>query len=202
MPPSSAWTSASRIIAPPPRIHDTTAAGPAIVDALSAPKSHPEPMIEPTDVKRSPTNPMSRRSRWLVPVCVSRPERTLTLSLATRVSSPSLRPGRAGAQGRSEGRRRGAPRACPGDSPEGQATDRAGAASYERFVTASPRAAQASKARRSAGRDVRGRREATRPRRADHPVLAGALRLVERGVGRRDDGVRIAPGGDRADPEA
>ena len=37
----------SRIITPP-RAHEISAAGPAAVDASSAPKSHPEPMIEPT----------------------------------------------------------------------------------------------------------------------------------------------------------
>ena len=47
----------------PPMTHEISAAGPAIVDALSAPKSQPGPMIEPTDVNSSPTTPISRRSR-------------------------------------------------------------------------------------------------------------------------------------------
>jgi hypothetical protein len=38
------------------------AAGPAIWDAVSAPKSHPEPMIEPTPANSSPSRPTSRRS--------------------------------------------------------------------------------------------------------------------------------------------
>src|ERR1700754_1028714 len=63
MPPSSACTGASRIIAAPPRIHEMIAAGPAISDAPSAPNNQPEPMIDPTDVNISPTKPISRRSR-------------------------------------------------------------------------------------------------------------------------------------------
>src|SRR6185312_17092520 len=53
----------SRIIAPPPITHDSRAAGPAIFEALSAPNSQPDPMIEPTEVNSSPTTPISRRSR-------------------------------------------------------------------------------------------------------------------------------------------
>jgi hypothetical protein len=34
------------------------AAGPASIEALSAPNNQPEPMIDPTLAKRSPTTPM------------------------------------------------------------------------------------------------------------------------------------------------
>src|SRR6185436_1237194 len=75
MAPSSAWASASRMTANPPMTHEISAAGPAIVDALSAPKSQPEPIIEPTDVNSSPTTPISRRRRWVPPAAArgSRP---------------------------------------------------------------------------------------------------------------------------------
>ena len=44
-----------------PITHEMIAAGPASVAAVSAPNSQPEPMIEPTLAKSSPTTPMSRR---------------------------------------------------------------------------------------------------------------------------------------------
>src|SRR5215212_8650963 len=52
--PSSAWTSARISITRAPTIHESVAAGPAIVDAVRAPKSHPDPMIDPSDTKSSP----------------------------------------------------------------------------------------------------------------------------------------------------
>jgi hypothetical protein len=61
MAPSSACTSARSRIATPPITHEMTAAGPAVASAPWAPKSHPEPMIEPPDAQRSPTKPISRR---------------------------------------------------------------------------------------------------------------------------------------------
>src|SRR5207244_646328 len=48
--------------AAPPRSQEIMDAGPAIKEALSAPNSQPEPMIEPTEAKRRPTSPTSRRS--------------------------------------------------------------------------------------------------------------------------------------------
>ena len=39
----------------PPTIQEIIAAGPAICDAYSAPKSHPDPMIDPREKKSSPT---------------------------------------------------------------------------------------------------------------------------------------------------
>ena len=42
------------------------AAGPASTDALSAPKSHPDPMIDPTLAKSRPVTPTCRR-RWCSP---------------------------------------------------------------------------------------------------------------------------------------
>src|SRR5579872_4708497 len=54
-------------MATPPMSHAMVAAGPAFRSALRAPKSHPDPMIEPSDAHSSPTNPMSRR-RDLDPV--------------------------------------------------------------------------------------------------------------------------------------
>src|SRR5438874_13299631 len=53
---------ASRMTAAPPSTQESSAAGPAMREALSAPNNQPEPMIEPTDVNRSPTIPTSRRS--------------------------------------------------------------------------------------------------------------------------------------------
>jgi hypothetical protein len=54
----------------PPRTQERIAAGPAIVDALSAPNSQPEPMIDPTPAKSSAVRPMCRcrplvSSSWL-----------------------------------------------------------------------------------------------------------------------------------------
>src|SRR6476659_7037917 len=51
----------SRIIRPP-SAQEMSAAGPAAVDASSAPKSQPEPMIEPTLANSSPTTPTWRLS--------------------------------------------------------------------------------------------------------------------------------------------
>lgn len=46
---------------------EMTAAGPAAVTALLAPKSQPEPMIEPTEAHMRPTRPTWRLSdRWVV----------------------------------------------------------------------------------------------------------------------------------------
>jgi hypothetical protein len=50
------------MIATPPMAHEMIAAGPAVASAPCAPKSHPEPMIEPPDAHRRPMNPISRRS--------------------------------------------------------------------------------------------------------------------------------------------
>src|SRR6478672_918839 len=57
MVPSSAYVSAISRIISPPRAQEMIAAGPAAVDASSAPKSQPEPMIEPTLANSSPTTP-------------------------------------------------------------------------------------------------------------------------------------------------
>jgi hypothetical protein len=57
----SAWTSASSRIASAPMPHEMIAAGPAVASAPWAPKSHPEPMIEPHETQSSPMNPISRR---------------------------------------------------------------------------------------------------------------------------------------------
>jgi len=72
----------------PPMTHEISAAGPAIVDALSAPKSQPDPMIEPTDVNSSPTTPISRRSRG-APAAAARGPRSVgaLASIVDTVSS-------------------------------------------------------------------------------------------------------------------
>src|SRR3954453_16129451 len=61
MPPSSAWMSASTIIMRPPTIQEMIAAGPAAIRPSWAPKSQPEPMIEPTEAHIRPIRPTSRR---------------------------------------------------------------------------------------------------------------------------------------------
>src|SRR5436190_2828707 len=81
---------------PPPIPHEMRAAGPAKVEAVSAPNSHPDPMMDPTDVKRSPTNPTSRRSRRrlcvgaLTPVVTPTSVATLALSMRTPLHALSL----------------------------------------------------------------------------------------------------------------
>ncbi len=55
--PSSAYTRAISRMRTPPSAHETTAAGPASLEAFSAPNSHPEPMMDPTLAKSSPTTP-------------------------------------------------------------------------------------------------------------------------------------------------
>ncbi len=62
IPPSSAWTSARRITATEPISQAIMAAGPPISEQARAPKSQPDPMIDPSEVRRSPKNPMSRVS--------------------------------------------------------------------------------------------------------------------------------------------
>lgn len=59
------------------------AAGPAATEALRAPKSHPEPMMEPTLAKSSPTTPTWRLSLVCSPAsdCVS-------VDMTTRLSRP------------------------------------------------------------------------------------------------------------------
>src|SRR5215213_1329142 len=52
--PSSAWTSASSNITRPPATHAIIAAGPAICEAYRAPKSHSDPMIDPSKTNISP----------------------------------------------------------------------------------------------------------------------------------------------------
>src|SRR5215207_8053930 len=75
--PSSACTSARIIIIAAPITQETSAAGPAICDAYRAPKSHPEPMIDPRDTKSNPillTSLCSLRSAPAPPdsvVCVA-----------------------------------------------------------------------------------------------------------------------------------
>jgi hypothetical protein len=49
------------MIANAPMTHEMIAAGPALASAPCAPKSHPEPMIEPVEAHRRPMNPISRR---------------------------------------------------------------------------------------------------------------------------------------------
>ena len=46
----------------PPMAHERMDAGPAMIEALSAPKSHPDPITDPTPANRSPTGPMWRLS--------------------------------------------------------------------------------------------------------------------------------------------
>src|SRR3954452_10392503 len=46
----------------PPRPQEMIAAGPAAIEAFSAPKSQPDPMIEPTLAKSRPTTPTWRLS--------------------------------------------------------------------------------------------------------------------------------------------
>jgi hypothetical protein len=67
MVPSSAYTSPISTIAMAPMTHEKMAAGPAIADAFIAPNSQPEPMIDPTLAKSSPTMPMWRRILVFVP---------------------------------------------------------------------------------------------------------------------------------------
>src|SRR3954451_17950203 len=62
IPPSSAWTRASTRIATPPMTHEMIAAGPAVISAFCAPKSHPEPIIDPTDAQSRPISPTCRLS--------------------------------------------------------------------------------------------------------------------------------------------
>ena len=45
----------------PPSTQDTIEAGPASFEAVSAPNSQPEPMIDPTPANSRPTRPTSRR---------------------------------------------------------------------------------------------------------------------------------------------
>src|SRR5215207_1621029 len=52
--PSSAWTSARTSITRAPSIQDINAARPAICEAYRAPKSHPDPMIDPSETNISP----------------------------------------------------------------------------------------------------------------------------------------------------
>src|SRR4051794_40868247 len=47
---------------PPAISHEKSAAGPAITEALKAPNSHPEPIIEPIAANRSPIGPTFRLS--------------------------------------------------------------------------------------------------------------------------------------------
>jgi hypothetical protein len=62
MPPSSANTNASSNTAKAPMTQLMIAAGPAMVVAFSAPSSQPEPITEPTEVKRTAIRPTSRFS--------------------------------------------------------------------------------------------------------------------------------------------
>ena len=59
-PPSSACTSASTIMISDAANQAMIAEGPATVAAVSAPNSHPEPMIDPSDAHSSPRNPTPR----------------------------------------------------------------------------------------------------------------------------------------------
>ncbi len=61
MVPSSAKTRPISIIKQAAITQDRIADGPASWDAVSAPNSHPEPMIEPTLANSRPMTPMSRR---------------------------------------------------------------------------------------------------------------------------------------------
>src|SRR6201746_532639 len=62
IPPSSAWTRARTRIATPPMTHEMIAAGPAVTRAFWAPKSQPEPMIDPVEAHSRPISPISRLS--------------------------------------------------------------------------------------------------------------------------------------------
>lgn len=59
-----------------PRAQDRIAAGPAMLAASKAPKSHPEPMIDPTPVKSRPVLPISRLSplSWTTVTLVGEPD--------------------------------------------------------------------------------------------------------------------------------
>ena len=60
IPPSSAWTSANRMTATDPMSQAMMAAGPPRVAQASAPNSHPDPMIDPSEVSSSPRKPTLR----------------------------------------------------------------------------------------------------------------------------------------------
>ncbi len=60
MPPSSAWIRASTMIMTPPMTQEMMAAGPAAIRPFWAPKSQPDPMIEPTEAQIRPILPTSR----------------------------------------------------------------------------------------------------------------------------------------------
>src|SRR5262245_34856834 len=63
--PSSEKVSAISRIITMPIAHEMMAAGPATMAAFIAPKSQPEPMIEPTLANSRPIRPTSRRRLWL-----------------------------------------------------------------------------------------------------------------------------------------
>ena len=48
------------------RIHETIDAPPATLAAVRAPRSQPDPMMEPSEIKVSPRSPTARR-RWFAP---------------------------------------------------------------------------------------------------------------------------------------
>src|SRR5215210_4907266 len=82
IPPSSACTRARTIITRAPIIQEINAAGPAICDAYRAPKSHPDPMIDPSDTKRSP---ILLTSLFSLP-----PPASLRASVCVAITNPPL----------------------------------------------------------------------------------------------------------------
>src|SRR6266516_156814 len=58
--PSSAWINANTISIAAASTHDSSDAGPAVSAANSAPSSHPDPMIDPSETNISPQKPTDR----------------------------------------------------------------------------------------------------------------------------------------------
>lgn len=88
MVPSSAKHSPMRRIITAAIAHENMEAGPAIFAAFNAPKSQPDPMMDPTPAKSRLMRPMSLRSA----VCCSEvlPEDSVSVAITTSV--PDLRP--------------------------------------------------------------------------------------------------------------
>src|SRR5215213_8513259 len=80
--PSSACVSARTSITRAPSTHEIIAAGPAICAEVRAPKSHPDPMIDPSDTKSSPTE--------LTSLCSLRPAPASPVSLLAAIVTPPL----------------------------------------------------------------------------------------------------------------
>ena len=98
--PSSAKVRPMQMIMAPPMAQERIAAGPASCEASSAPKSQPEPMIEPTPANSSPVRPMWRFSPLVSSSGWSESEVALSGSLGrcagsvTVITRPLTRPRR------------------------------------------------------------------------------------------------------------